>query len=372
MIEFKDVSKSYKNVNVLKDISFKIEEGDLVCLIGESGCGKTTTLKMINKLITPTTGEITINKQNIKNINDIKLRRKMGYVIQQTGLFSHMTIKENIEIIAKIEKMSEEKRQKRVKEMMEMVDLDEKLLDRYPSELSGGQLQRIGIARAFMTNPKIILMDEPFSALDPMSRTALQDELLKIQRKFHKTIVFVTHDMDEAIKLADKIAIMDQGKLVQYDTPENILKHPANEFVKEFVGHKRIWNSPEFIKVKDIMITRPITCKEEDSKFYCINKMRMNKVDSLMVVDEDKELIGILYAESLTLKKHKTKSIKDIIEKDIISVKENDTIVDLANIIKNTKSATIPVVDRKNHLTGLITRSSLVTVLSQQFVEEDE
>lgn len=372
MIEFKGVSKSYKNVNVLKDISFKIEEGDLVCLIGESGCGKTTTLKMINKLITPTTGEITINKQNIKNINDIKLRRKMGYVIQQTGLFSHMTIKENIEIIAKIEKMSEEKRQKRVKEMMEMVDLDEKLLDRYPSELSGGQLQRIGIARAFMTNPKIILMDEPFSALDPMSRTALQDELLKIQRKFHKTIVFVTHDMDEAIKLADKIAIMDQGKLVQYDTPENILKHPANEFVKEFVGHKRIWNSPEFIKVKDIMITRPITCKEEDSKFYCINKMRMNKVDSLMVVDEDKELIGILYAESLTLKKHKTKSIKDIIEKDIISVKENDTIVDLANIIKNTKSATIPVVDRKSHLTGLITRSSLVTVLSQQFVEEDE
>ena len=185
MIVFKDVSKSYKNVTVLKDVSFTIKDGDLVCLIGESGCGKTTTLKMINKLIAPTTGEITINKQNIKNINDIKLRRKMGYVIQQTGLFSHMTIRENIEIIAKIEKMPEEKREKRVKQMMDMVDLDEKLLDRYPSELSGGQLQRIGIARAFMTDPKIILMDEPFSALDPMTRTALQDELLKLQRKFH-------------------------------------------------------------------------------------------------------------------------------------------------------------------------------------------
>ena len=200
----------------------------------------------------------------------------------------------------------------------------------------------------------------------------LQDELLKLQRKFHKTIVFVTHDMDEAIKLADKIAIMEKGELVQYDTPENILKHPANEFVEDFVGHKRIWNSPEFIKVKDIMITRPITCKEEDSKFYCINKMRMTKVDSLMVVNEAKELLGILYAESLTLKHHKGKKIKDIIERDFVSVKENDSIVDLTKVIKNTKSATIPVVDRKNHLTGLITRSSLITALSQQFVEEDE
>lgn len=372
MIVFKDVSKSYKNVTVLKDISFTIKEGNLVCLIGESGCGKTTTLKMINKLISPTSGEITINQQNIKDIPDVKLRRKMGYVIQQTGLFSHMTIKENIEIIAKIEKMSEEKRTKRVKDMLTMVGLDEKLLDRYPNELSGGQLQRIGIARAFMTDPKIILMDEPFSALDPMSRTSLQDELLRLQRKFHKTIVFVTHDMDEAIKLADKIAIMEKGQLVQYDTPENILKHPVNEFVKNFVGHKRIWNSPEFIKVKDIMITRPITCKEYDSIFYCINKMRMTKVDSLMVIDEDRKLKGILYAESLNLKNKKEKGIKDYIETDIVSVKETDSIVDLAKLIKDTKSATIPVLDKGKKLTGLITRSSLITALSQQFTEEGE
>lgn len=372
MIVFKNVSKSYKNTTVLKDISFTIEDGDLVCLIGESGCGKTTTLKMINKLIMPTSGEIIINKQNIKKINSIKLRRKMGYVIQQTGLFSHMTIKENIEIIAKIIKMPEEKRKKRVKEMMTMIGLDEKLLERYPNELSGGQLQRIGIARAFMTGPKIILMDEPFSALDPMSRTALQDELLKLQRKFHKTIVFVTHDMDEAIKLADKIAIMDQGKLIQYDTPENILKHPANDFVENFVGKKRIWNSPELIKVKDIMITRPITCKEEDSKFYCINKMRMSKVDSLMVINEERELLGILYAESLSLKNKKEKGIKSYIERDITTVKENDSIVDLTKVVTDTKSATIPVIDRNNHLVGLITRSSLITALSQQFIEEDE
>lgn len=372
MIVFKEVSKNYKNTPVLKNISFTIKEGDLVCLIGESGCGKTTTLKMINKLISPTSGDITINRKNIKTMNDVKLRRKMGYVIQQTGLFSHMTIRENIEIIAKIEKMPEAKRNKRVQEMMKMVGLEEKLLERYPNELSGGQLQRIGIARAFMTDPKIILMDEPFSALDPMSRTALQEELLRLQRKFHKTIVFVTHDMDEAIKIADKIAIMDKGELIQYDRPENILKHPANDFVENFVGHKRIWNSPEFIKVKDIMITRPITCKEYDSIFYCINKMRMMKVDSLLVIDEERKLIGILYAESLQIKNKEQEGITDYIEKEFVFVKENDSIVDLAKLVKTTKSATIPVLDKEQKIKGLITRSSLITALSQQFTEEDE
>lgn len=372
MITFNGVSKSYKNTTVLDNITFEIESGELVCLIGESGCGKTTTLKMINKLIEPTSGEITINKKNIKKIDDISLRRKMGYVIQQTGLFTHMSIRENIEIIAKIEKMPFEKREKRVKEMMDMVGLEESLLDRYPNELSGGQLQRIGIARAFMTDPNIILMDEPFSALDPMSKTALQDELLKLQKKFHKTIVFVTHDMDEAIKIADKIAIMEAGKLIQYDTPENILKHPANEFVKNFVGNKRIWNKPEFIKVKDIMITRPVTCQEDNSVFYCINKMRMAKVDSLMVIDDEKKLLGILYAESLTLNDVNIKEIKGIIERDFIKVKDDSSIVDLAKIVKETKQATIPVVDGKGYLTGLITRSSLLMALSQQFVEEEK
>lgn len=371
MIIFENVTKKYKNATVLKDISFKIADGELVCLIGESGCGKTTTLKMINKLIEPTSGTISINGENIKTMNDIKLRRKMGYVIQQTGLFPHMTIRDNIEIIAKIEKMPLEQRQTRIKELMKMIDLKEELLDRYPNELSGGQLQRIGIARAFMTDPKIILMDEPFSALDPMSRSALQDEIIKLQHKFHKTIVFVTHDMDEAIKIADKIAIMDQGELTQYDTPEMILKHPANQFVQEFVGKKRIWTSPELIKVKDIMIARPITCQQTDSIFYCLNKMKINKVDTLMVVNENKLLQGILYAESLTAGKFNHKLAKDFMEYDFISVNETESIVDLAKLVKETKVATIPVVDKKKKLQGLITRSSLVTALSQQFIEEE-
>ena len=372
MITFEKVSKAYKNVTVLKDISFTIEEGTLVTLIGESGCGKTTTLKMINRLIEPTSGTITINGEDIHKKNEIELRRSIGYVIQQTGLFPHLTIRENIEIIPKALKMEKPKMEKKTKEVMEMVDLDEELLDRYPNELSGGQQQRVGIARAFMTDPKIILMDEPFSALDPMSRGALQEELLKIQDKFHKTIVFVTHDMDEAIKLADKIAIMDEGRLVQYDTPENILKHPKTEFVKEYVGKDRIWDSPELIKVKDIMISNPVTCLPHYSIFYCLNKMKMMHVDTLIVVDENKNFKGMLYAESIAEEKTTKRKAQDLMIDDVVTVLEDQSIVDLAKLVKTNRLATIPVLNKENKVCGLITRSSLITALSQQFLEEEE
>ncbi len=371
MIEFRKVSKAYKNNMILKDISFNIEKGKFTVLIGESGCGKTTLLKMINKLIVPTKGDIFIDGNDIKEIDDIKLRRSMGYVIQQTGLFPHMTVRENITIIPKILKVDENKINKDSLEMMNMIGLDESLLDRYPSELSGGQQQRIGIARAFITNPNIILMDEPFSALDPMSRVALQDELLKLQEKLHKTIVFVTHDMDEAIKLADKIAIFDNGELVQYDVPENILKHPANDFVKNFVGKKRIWTSPKYIKVEDIMIDKPVTCFPNYTVFYCLNKMKMMKVDSLMVVDDKKNFLGVLYAESVTDKEAMNKEASEYMLKDIPIVKKGDSISTLAKLVTESRLSNIPVLDEENHLCGLITRSSLIMALSQQFLEEE-
>ena len=372
MIEIKKVSKAYKNNLVLKDISFTIETGKFTVLIGESGCGKTTLLKMINKLITPTSGDIFIDGKNIKELDDIKLRRSMGYVIQQTGLFPHLTVRENITLIPKILKMDEAKIKEDTLKMMNMIGLDESLLDRYPNELSGGQGQRIGIARAFITDPNIVLMDEPFSALDPMSRTALQDELLKLQDKLHKTIVFVTHDMDEAIKLADKIAIFDNGKLVQYDVPENILKHPANDFVKNFVGKKRIWTSPKYIKVSDIMIDKPVTCFPNYSVFYCLNKMKMMKVDSLMVVDDNKKFLGVLYAESVTDKESLNKKAFEYMLRDIPTVKKEDSIVELAKLVTESRLSNIPVLDDNGYLCGLITRSSLIMALSQQFLDEGE
>ena len=245
-------------------------------------------------------------------------------------------------------------------------------MDRYPSELSGGQQQRVGIARAFASDPKIVLMDEPFSALDPLTRSSLQDELIHLQENYHKTIVFVTHDMDEAIKISDKIAIMDGGKLVQYDTPENILKHPANDFVRTFVGNKRIWTSPNLIRVEDIMMDHPVTCKTNFSIFYCLNKMKMSHVDTLMVVDEKKKLQGILYASSLTNVNYENKKARDFIENDFLSVHPEDSIIDLLKIIDENKISTMPVVDHKGILKGLITRSSLLTSLSQQFLEKEE
>ena len=330
-------------------------------------------MKMINRLIEPTQGTITIKGQDIRKTNPIKLRRKIGYVIQQTGLFPHMTVRENIELISKLERKNPKKIKERTLEMMEMVALEpDEFLDRYPSELSGGQQQRIGIARAFATDPEIILMDEPFSALDPMTRISLQDELIRLQDKFHKTIVFVTHDMDEAIKISDKIAIMEQGNLIQYDTPEMILKHPANEFVKNFVGKKRIWTSPSLIKVEDIMIENPITGRENFSIFYCLNKMKMTRVDSLMIVDDDKRLKGILYASSLSNGDFSNKKAAEFIENDFVTAKIGDSIVDLLKIVDSNKVSTIPVIDENGILKGIITRSSLITSLSQQFLEEEE
>lgn len=370
MIKFENVSKSYKDKKVLNNVSFQIETGTITTIIGESGCGKTTTLKMINRLIEPTQGKITIKDEDISKMNPIKLRRKIGYVIQQTGLFPHMTVRENIELISKLENKNRKKIKERTLEMMDMVALNpDEFLDRYPSELSGGQQQRIGIARAFATDPEIILMDEPFSALDPVTRVSLQDELISLQEKFHKTIVFVTHDMDEAIKISDKIAIMESGNLIQYDTPEMILKHPANDFVKNFVGKKRIWTSPSLIKVEDIMIENPITGRESFSIFYCLNKMKMARVDSLMIVDESEHLKGILYASKLTNTDITDKRAGEFLEKDFITAKLGDSIVELLKIVDANNVSTIPVVDENGTLKGLITRSSLITSLSQQFLE---
>lgn len=373
MISFKEVTKIFDNKKILDHISIDIEESAITCLIGESGCGKTTLLKMINRLIEPTSGTIMINNQNILKQDVIRLRRSIGYVIQQTGLFPHMSIKQNIELIPKLLKTPKEELEKKTLELMNMIGLDAKeYLNRYPSELSGGQQQRIGIARAFATDPDIILMDEPFSALDPITRVSLQDELLNIQSKHKKTIVFVTHDMDEAIKLADKIAILDEGHIVQYDTPEKILKYPVNDFVKNFVGPEKIWSSPELIKVKDIMIHHPITCRPNYSIFYCINKMRMMRVDTLMVVNEENELLGVLYAENLNNASHQNKLARDFILNDFFVVYPEDSLVDLLKNINIHKITTIPVVDKNNHLKGLITRSTLLTYMSKQFLRDGE
>lgn len=372
MIEFKNITKKYKETTVLSDISFEIPTGKLVAIIGASGCGKTTTLKMINRLIEPTSGKIFIDGNDISQQEVIKLRRNIGYVIQHTGLFPHMTIRENIEIIPRVEKINNKQITERTYELMEMVGLPcDQFLDRYPTQLSGGQQQRVGVARAFATDPDIILMDEPLSALDPITRAGLQDELVDLQSNLKKTIVFVTHDMDEAIKIADMICIMDKGHIVQYDTPENILKHPSNNFVAEFVGKKRIWNSPKFIKANDIVSERAVTTTENSSLAGCLEKMRSNQVDRLIVINgKTKVLQGILSAEMIFLQNDMTLKAGEIMEKKFISVAPDDNLVRILRTVKEHKVSSVPVVDEKGVFNGLITRSSLITTLSQQYTTE--
>lgn len=371
MIEFKGITKSFKGNEVLKGINLEIQTGHLVAIIGGSGCGKTTLLKMINLLIHPTLGEILIDGEDITKYDVIKLRRRMGYVIQQTGLFPHMTIRENIQLISKLEKVEPKKLEDTTIQMMNMVGLDPSVyLDRYPTELSGGQQQRVGVARAFATDPEIILMDEPFSALDPMTRSDLQDELVGLQSKLGKTIVFVTHDMDEAIKIADMICIMKDGKILQYDTPENILKNPADEYVSNFVGKNRIWASPEYIKVKDIMIERPITTTKEASIMNCIEKMRYNKIDSLPVIDmKSRKLLGIVKPKNIRKQKDKTIKALAVMEKNFPKLYLEDNITSALKVVNDSHSSAVPVIDEDGILKGLITKSSLVTTLSQQYID---
>ena len=369
MIEFKNVSKSFKTNAVLKNISLTMRDGDLTVLIGESGCGKTTTLKMINRLLEPTSGDILIDGKNIRDQDPIELRRGIGYVIQQTGLFPHMTVRQNIEIIPILSKKNPEEIMRKTLDLMDMVGMDpDTYLDRYPTELSGGQQQRVGVARAFATNPEIILMDEPFSALDPITRSQLQDELADLQSKVKKTIVFVTHDMDEAVKIADRICIMKDGQVLQYDTPENILRNPNNDFVAGFVGKNRIWSSPEFIKAKDIMIEHPVCCLETLPALRCIERMRTSKVDSLLVTDRDQKLLGIIRAERLQNLPGGDLPAGRLMDTTFPSASPEDNILDILGMVEREHISNIPIV-QDGRLCGLITKSSLVSTMSQQFLD---
>lgn len=373
MIRFEKVSKKFKDTSVLKEISLEIEKGQLVVLIGLSGCGKTTTLKMINRLIKPTTGKISIDGEDISQKDPIKLRRNIGYVIQQTGLFPHMTIRENTEIIPRVEKLDGERIKKKTLELMEMVGLKEEFLDRYPNELSGGQQQRVGVARAFALDPEVILMDEPFSALDPITRSSLQDELVNLQSKVRKTIVFVTHDMSEAIKIADKICIMDKGEIIQYDTPENILKHPANDFVAEFLGKNRIWESPEYIRAEDIMIEDPVTCSPQYPLSKALDRMRFNKVNSIIVVEEkSKRMVGLVKPKQIAKTKERNLPVSEIMIRDFASAQPEDSIVDILKVVDENSISEIPVLDEEGSLLGLVTQNSLITTLSQQYFDDTE
>ena len=237
MIRLEHVTKSFGRYKALDDVSIVVEEGEFLTVIGRSGCGKTTMLRMINGLQKPDSGKVYAAGEDVGEADLIRLRRKIGYVIQNKGLFPHMTVEKNF-IYVPVISGQKDKRQNRklAEELIGLVGLEREMLDRYPEELSGGQQQRVGIARALASRPKLLLMDEPFGALDEITKRAMQNELLALQKKLGMTVVFITHDIREAMKLGDRVLVMEQGKIAQCDTPENVKKNPADEFVKELIG----------------------------------------------------------------------------------------------------------------------------------------
>lgn len=367
MITFEEVDKAYKEKLVLHKINFTINDGEFVVLIGSSGCGKTTLLKTINKLEIVDRGLIKIDNVSIHQQNTLELRRRMGYVVQDAGLFPHMTIYDNIATVLKISNYDNNNIENRVDELLKMVDLEPnsyKYL--YPCQLSGGQKQRVGVARAFATNPDIILMDEPFSALDPVTRSDLQDAVVNLQKQFKKTIVFVTHDMDEAIKLADKICIIQKGWIVQYDTPENILKNPANEYVQNFVGKNRLWSNSEFIKASDIMLKNPCKISVDRTIIQALQVMNHAHVDSVLVT-EDNKFLGIVWLADLQNFDSYSGSLKNFISDDYHVVYENTSLKEITNTVDYNHFGIVPVLNLKHELVGYLTKSRLLSVLSRQY-----
>jgi osmoprotectant transport system ATP-binding protein len=372
------VSKSFDGkTKVIDNLNLKIDKGEIVVLIGESGCGKTTTMKMLNLLVKPTKGEIIINGENIVDADIIQLKRNIGYVIQKVGLFPHMTVGENIELVPKLKNWKKEDRKQKAMELLELVDLDpEDYYYRYPSELSGGQQQRIGIARAMAADPDIILMDEPFSALDPLTREMLQDELLKIQSEVGKTIVFVTHDMDEALKIADRIAVMKDGEIIQYDRPEEILKNPKNEYIEFFIGKERLWKTPEMVLAKDIMQKRVQKINKEGTIANAVELMKEKNTEIVFVVDKKREyqqsVLGVLtpklvkaYETKVSKDKTISNRVKNFMSEKFDYVFENTNMLEVLDIMSSKGFKSIPVMNEEKEIVGLITPTSLLTVISE-------
>ena len=300
MIEFADVGKRYGEVTVLEHVSLRIEKGELTVLIGPSGSGKSTMLRLINRMIEPTSGKILLHGKNTLELDPVVLRRGIGYVIQSIGLFPHMTVLENIAVVPSILGTPKEQRFERSKELLDLMGLEPSTYSkRYPKDLSGGQQQRVGIARALAANPEVMLMDEPFSALDPITREGLQDEFSRIRKTLNQTIVFVTHDIDEAIKLGDRVCILNDGKIQQYDVPEIMLRNPANEFVANFLGEDRELKRLSRVSVKEFM--RGVQHAPKDARTIRDSTTArdalvqlLNHRDELFVKNEQGQIVGVV------------------------------------------------------------------------------
>lgn len=365
IVEFNHVGKSYSNgKQALTDFNLKVMPGEFVCFIGTSGGGKTTAMRMINRMLDPSTGEVKFDGQNVANLDPIELRRHIGYVIQNIGLIPHMTLEENICLVPKLLKWPKEKQAARARELIKLVEMPEYFLSRYPHEISGGQQQRIGVIRALAADQKVILMDEPFGALDPLTRETLQDLVHYLQHDLGKTIIMVTHDMDEAIRLATRIVVLDKGHIIQSGSPAEILKSPANDFVEELIGPDRMHEAQIMLSTADsIMLKNPVSTTADITLGDALVKMNDHHIDSLIVVDEERRLVGELDIGEVMMHRNLELPVRDYMRTSPRSVFDDDLLSSIYQTIINRHLKYMPVVDHDHRVVGIITRSSLATLL---------
>ena len=367
MLRFDHVSLSYGSQKILKDLCFEIEEGQFAVLIGPSGCGKTTTLKMINRLIQPDTGKIYLNEEDITSKDKVELRRHIGYVIQQIGLFPNMTVAQNICVVPKLLKYSKEQCDQIVRDMLAMVEMPyEQYANKYPSEMSGGQQQRIGILRALAASPPIVLMDEPFSALDPMTRRSLQQEVKGLQQKLHKTFIFVTHDMAEALDLADVIIFMDHGNIVQMAPPEEMLAHPASGQIQDFLGNFIDTHAQKELTAADFMRSGVSTVSARRGVNECVSKMQRRNVDTLIVVDDQDRYQGTVSIADIRLTGHVVKTIEPLIRCNTPTVHTGDSAKDCFDLLISSGAPYLIVLNEEEKVDGIITKTSMTSAMAEQ------
>lgn len=374
MITYESVTKKFgKGVNTvtaLDNISFTIPKGEVVVFLGPSGCGKTTTLRITNRLEELTGGTITIDGQNIMDLDVVQLRQRLGYVIQAIGLFPNKTIAENIAVVPKLLGWDKERISKRVDELLQMTNLDPELYrDRYPAELSGGQQQRVGVARGLAADPEILLMDEPFGAIDPINREEIQDEFLKLQAKLKKTVAFVSHDIHEAIKMGDRIAIFDKGRLVQYDTPEMILTQPKNKFVSDFVGADRALKVLGLMRVSDIINRTPKNIIQGGDLSQDALDFMNSKQYRYGIVLEKNRPIGFVTQKSL---KYEEGPVRDLVETYPLFLKEHTPLRDVLSSMLMYDTVTFSVVDEDKNFIGTVTYNDIQKAVKASYADEVE
>ncbi|MEO0988832.1 MAG: betaine/proline/choline family ABC transporter ATP-binding protein [Cyanobacteria bacterium J06639_14] len=368
MIRFDSVIKQYPGAPkpAVNELTISVPEGETCVVIGPSGCGKTTAMKMVNRLIEPTSGAIFVGGRNVLKQDITELRRNIGYVIQQIGLFPHFTIRDNIALVPEMLGWSKARRYRRADELLEIVGLDPgQFRDRYPRQLSGGQRQRVGVARALAADPPVMLMDEPFGAIDPITRDRLQNEFLRLQKQLRKTIMFVTHDIDEALKMGTLICILQVGgDLQQIDTPQNILARPANSFVADFVGSDRGLKKLTLVRVSEVMQKNPTVGYYTDTGADLISRMRQHDIESVYIVDDRQKLLGYVTLEEAQAQPGSRAA--DLLSNVIATTEEEATMRDAFSAMLSYGIRLLPVLDNHQRLIGMVSADDAQSLIRQK------